>query len=233
MDEYGYIEIVDRVKDFIKSGGEWISSVEVENILMGHPSQRRPNRSACRSTSSWRGSPSSRDGTSSSTVTCSRWRALRALTERFATNLVALVRPALRGKGCGIYVVDMKVAVPDVPAVRYPDIVVTCDPRDLADEHMTRFPILLVEIVSSSTETLDRGSTFAEYRTISSVQEYALVDSRSVHVEVFRRRDVTRWFFEEYGPGDQVVFESVDACMPIESLYEDLTFKQRGPVLVE
>ncbi len=38
MDAYGFIEIVDRVKDFIKSGGEWISSVEVENILMGHPS---------------------------------------------------------------------------------------------------------------------------------------------------------------------------------------------------
>jgi acyl-CoA synthetase (AMP-forming)/AMP-acid ligase II len=38
MDEHGYIEIVDRVKDFIKSGGEWISSVEVENVLMGHPS---------------------------------------------------------------------------------------------------------------------------------------------------------------------------------------------------
>jgi len=38
IDEYGYVEIVDRVKDFIKSGGEWISSVEVENILMGHPS---------------------------------------------------------------------------------------------------------------------------------------------------------------------------------------------------
>jgi len=37
VDEYGYLEIVDRVKDFIKSGGEWISSVEVENILMGHP----------------------------------------------------------------------------------------------------------------------------------------------------------------------------------------------------
>ncbi len=37
VDEYGYMEIVDRVKDFIKSGGEWISSVEVENIMMGHP----------------------------------------------------------------------------------------------------------------------------------------------------------------------------------------------------
>ena len=38
IDEFGYLEIVDRVKDFIKSGGEWISSVEVENLLMGHPS---------------------------------------------------------------------------------------------------------------------------------------------------------------------------------------------------
>ncbi len=37
IDEYGYMEIVDRVKDFIKSGGEWISSVEVENTLMAHP----------------------------------------------------------------------------------------------------------------------------------------------------------------------------------------------------
>lgn len=37
VDEHGYMEIVDRVKDFIKSGGEWISSVEVENTLMGHP----------------------------------------------------------------------------------------------------------------------------------------------------------------------------------------------------
>jgi fatty-acyl-CoA synthase len=37
VDEFGYMEIVDRVKDFIKSGGEWISSVEVENLIMGHP----------------------------------------------------------------------------------------------------------------------------------------------------------------------------------------------------
>ena len=40
VDEYGYMEVVDRVKDFIKSGGEWISSVEVENVIMGHPAVR-------------------------------------------------------------------------------------------------------------------------------------------------------------------------------------------------
>ncbi|HEY5341736.1 MAG TPA: long-chain fatty acid--CoA ligase, partial [Candidatus Aquilonibacter sp.] len=40
VDEYGYLEIVDRVKDFIKSGGEWISSVELENVIMSHASVR-------------------------------------------------------------------------------------------------------------------------------------------------------------------------------------------------
>ena len=59
----------------------------------------------------------------------------------------------------------MKVAVPDVPAIRYPDIVVTCDPRDMDDEQLTRFPTLLIEILSASTETLDRGVKFAEYRS--------------------------------------------------------------------
>jgi Uma2 family endonuclease len=150
-----------------------------------------------------------------------------------STNLVALLRPALRGKRCGLYSADMKVAVPDVPVIRYPDIVVTCDPRDLEDVLITRFPVLLVEIVSASTETLDRGAKFAEYRTIPSVQEYVLVDSRTVRVESFRRRDETRWFFEEYGPGDEVVFDSIDVRVPIESLYEDLTFKRRGRVIVE
>jgi fatty-acyl-CoA synthase len=37
IDEYGYLKIVDRSKDLIKSGGEWISSVDLENALMGHP----------------------------------------------------------------------------------------------------------------------------------------------------------------------------------------------------
>jgi Uma2 family endonuclease len=108
-----------------------------------------------------------------------------------ASNIIALLRPAIRGKQCGVYGADMKVAVPDGPSVRYPDIVVTCDPRDLEDEQITRFPSFIAEIVSASTETLDRGMKFAEYRSIPSLREYMLIDSRTVHVEVFRREPVT------------------------------------------
>ncbi|MDB5072912.1 MAG: hypothetical protein JWM87_4023 [Candidatus Eremiobacteraeota bacterium] len=150
-----------------------------------------------------------------------------------ATNLIAILRPGIRGKGCGLYVADMKVAVPDVPAIRYPDIVVTCDPRDMDDEQLTRFPTLLVEILSASTESLDRGVKFAEYRSIPALQEFVLVDSRTVHVEAYRRSDGGRWAFEEYGPGDDVIFESIDVRIAIESLYEDLTLTRVERVIVE
>jgi len=150
-----------------------------------------------------------------------------------ATNLVSLLRPAIRGKGCGLYVADMKVAVPEIPAIRYPDLVVTCDPRDLKDEQLTRFPTMLVEILSESTEALDRGVKFAEYRAIAALREFVLIDSRAVHVEVYRRDDRNRWFFQEYGAGDEVVFESIGLSIPIEALYEDLTLTRRERIVVE
>jgi Uma2 family endonuclease len=150
-----------------------------------------------------------------------------------ATNLVALLRPAIRGKGCGLYVADMKVVVPDIPAIRYPDVVVTCDPRDLKDEQLTRFPTMLVEILSESTEALDRGVEFVEYRGIAGLHEFVLIDSRAVHVEVYRRGDHNRWFFQEYAAGDEVVFESIGLRIQVEALYEDLTLTRRERIIVE
>lgn len=60
-----------------------------------------------------------------------------------ALNVAALVRPAIRGTGCQAYIADMKVIPPGHRSVRYPDLVITCDDRDLADEQITRFPKLI------------------------------------------------------------------------------------------
>ena len=150
-----------------------------------------------------------------------------------ASNVIALVRPAIRGQKCAVYGADMKVAVRDVPSVRYPDIVVTCDPRDFEDEQITRFPSFIAEILSASTETLDRGVKFAEYRSIPSLREYVLIDSRTVHVEVFRREPGNRWLFEEYGPGCVVVFDAIGLTVPIAALYEDLRLTHVERVVVD
>jgi Uma2 family endonuclease len=143
-----------------------------------------------------------------------------------AVNLAAIVRPAVRGTQFRLYVAGMKVVAPRAPAVRYPDAVVTCDPRDMSDANVTRYPRLIVEILSRSTASEDRGAKFAEYRTIPTLQEYVLVDSEQVAVDVYRRASRT-WTIDTYGPGDQIRFESIGVELAIEALYEDLDL---GPI---
>lgn len=143
-----------------------------------------------------------------------------------AVNLAAIVRPAVRGTQCRLYLADMKVVAPRAPAVRYPDAVVTCDPRDMSDANVTRHPRLIVEILSRSTASEDRGTKFAEYRPIPALQEYVLVDSEQVAVDAYRRA-THGWTIDAYGPGDRIVFESIGVEVAIEALYEDLDL---GPV---
>lgn len=138
-----------------------------------------------------------------------------------ALNLAALVRPAIRKTGCQAYLADMKVIPPALRSVRYPDLVLTCDPRDLADEQTTRFPKLIVEVLSRGTASVDRGQKFEEYRRIPTLQEYVLIDSTQVSVEVLRRgNDV--WIFTEYGPGASFRLESIALEIRVNDLYEDI-----------
>lgn len=143
-----------------------------------------------------------------------------------ALNLAALVRPAIRGTGCQAYIADMKVIPPGNRSVRYPDLVMTCDDRDLADQHITRFPKLIVEVLSPGTSSVDRGDKFEEYRRIPTLEEYLLVDSTRVLVELFRR-SADGWDFKEYGPGSVFRLESIPLAIRVDDLYEDI---ERGPL---
>ena len=67
-------------------------------------------------------------------------------------------------------------------------LVVTCDPRDATEPLAKRHPSLICEVLSESTEAYDRGGKFAAYRTLESLNEYLLMDSRRRAVEVFRRQ---------------------------------------------
>jgi len=138
-----------------------------------------------------------------------------------ALNLAALIRPAIRKTGCRAYIADMKVIPPGLRSVRYPDLVLTCDPRDLADEQVTRFPKLIVEVLSRSTAATDRGEKFEEYRRIPTLEEYVIVDSTQVSVEVLRRGE-DLWTFRDYGPGTAFRLESVGLEITVNDLYEDL-----------
>jgi Uma2 family endonuclease len=107
----------------------------------------------------------------------------------------ATLRQHLKGTPCRAHVSDMKVQVHASNSFFYPDVVVTSAPVDLANPKAVAIehPVLLVEVLSPSTAAFDRGGKFAHYRLLDSLQEYMLIDSDTVQVDVFRRNAANRW----------------------------------------
>ncbi|MEG4799976.1 Uma2 family endonuclease [Microcoleus sp. ARI1-B5] len=105
----------------------------------------------------------------------------------------------------------------------YPDVMVTCDDRD-NDPQLVQFPSLIVEVLSPSTEALDRGAKFAKYRQFSTLQEYVLVQVEQPGVELFRRSEQGLWVLSEYNLGDSLLLESVNVEIAIGDLYRQVQF---------
>lgn len=140
-------------------------------------------------------------------------------------NLAFLLRQHLRGSGCRVYMAEMKVRIRQDKAFFYPDVMVTCDPADARHNQFKQAPVLVVEVLSPSTEAYDRGGKFALYRELASLQEYVLVDPRSYQVDVFRRTPQDRWELSSYS-GEEGLLElaSVGLTCPLQAVYEDVDF---------
>jgi Uma2 family endonuclease len=139
-----------------------------------------------------------------------------------ALNLAVALKGHLRGGPCRVYISDMKVRVEPADAFYYPDVMVTCDPRDRAGEYYKQHPCLIVEVLSPTTEAFDRGDKFAAYRRLESLEEYILVDTRNMAVDAFRRGPDGHWVLHPLRAGDEVVFSSVDLHCPMAALYENV-----------
>jgi Uma2 family endonuclease len=138
-------------------------------------------------------------------------------------NLTALFVNHLRGSGCISHSGDVKVYMPALEVFYYPDQLVTCDEeKGGARKDFILHPKLLIEVLSKSTAAFDRGDKFADYQTISSLEEYVLVHQEQVIVERFSRKADNLWVPKIYQVGDQVEFASIGLICPIEFLYENV-----------
>jgi Uma2 family endonuclease len=129
---------------------------------------------------------------------------------RVVNNLGAELRQALKGTPCQVFHEGMKLQVAD-DAVLYPDLFVTCDPADLATEQIFRAPVLVVEVLSPSTQGHDRSRKFALYRRLASLREYLLVDPDTRRVEAFRRTADDKWVLHDMSEADTLEV----ACLSI------------------
>ena len=141
-----------------------------------------------------------------------------------AGNLIALLKPHLRGSGCRVLGSDGKIGVTDNGPFLYPDVSVACDRRDRGALKFARHPQLIAEVLSPSTEAYDRGEKFALYRRLESLKEYVLISSEAISVDVFRLNEKHRWELIPYGEGDEIQLLSVNLSFRVEQLYEDIEF---------
>ncbi|HYX17550.1 MAG TPA: Uma2 family endonuclease [Nostoc sp.] len=140
-------------------------------------------------------------------------------------NLFAMLRNHLRGSGCQAYISDTKAHIESINIYYYPDVIVSCDQRDRAFNNFLRYPSLIVEVLSPTTEAFDRGDKFADYRQIEPLQEYVVVSQTRLNVECFRRNSEKQWVLYPYKQQDIIHLASVDFRCAVADLYEDVTFE--------
>ena len=150
-------------------------------------------------------------------------------------NISGELRNLLKGSGCETYASDMWVSTPTTTSYFYPDVVVVCEEPHFEDDvfDILLNPIVLVEVLSPSTEAYDRGEKFGHYRQLASLQAYVLVSQDKVLVEHYRRQEnqetapITRkdWVFTDFQAlEDSLPLTAIQCELPLQEIYERVTF---------
>ncbi len=138
-----------------------------------------------------------------------------------ATELHFLIAQHLRGRSCRWHTSDMRVLLPSGDYT-YPDVSVVCGERKFADSHFDTLtnPTLLVEILSPSTESYDRGQKARLYRAIPSLRELLLISQESYDVELYRRQEGGSWaLYEASGLDGTIELASIGYTLKLRDLY--------------
>ena len=139
------------------------------------------------------------------------------------TNLVRELSLQLKRRPCEVYTNDQRVRVPETGLYTYPDVVVVCGEPSFEDESVDTLlnPVLIVEVLSPTTEAYDRGKKFAGYRTIPTLAEYVLISQDKAHVEQFLRQVGGDWLFTATsGRERSVSLASIQCELALEEIYD-------------
>jgi len=137
-------------------------------------------------------------------------------------NLVGEIRQQLKGRQCTVCPSDQRVRVPENDYT-YPDVVVVCGEPRLEDEHLDILlnPILIIEVLSTTTEAYDRGKKFQLSQEIYSLVEYVLVAQDQHRVERFLRQDGNEWLLTTTtGLESTVSLTSIQCTLDLAEIYD-------------
>lgn len=140
-----------------------------------------------------------------------------------ALNVGAELRNQLKNRPCRVYPSDMKVHIAADDVGAYPDVMVVCGERAFHDgrRDLITNPILIVEVLSDSTEAYDRGDKFHHYRRLGSLQAYLLLSQTRMQAELFLRQPDGTWSLSSYeGPTDSIPLHLIEAELSLAEVYD-------------
>lgn len=138
-------------------------------------------------------------------------------------NVYLAVGIALKGKKCQPYGSDLRIHIPENTLYTYPDISIICNDfiSSPDDEDSAVQPTVIIEILSPATRNYDRGEKFMLYRDIKTLKDYILIDSESIHSEVFSINQNNLWELKEYKhTSDNLIISSIHFAMALHDIYE-------------
>ena len=145
-----------------------------------------------------------------------------------ASILNAILRINLRGKPYSIFIADQRLWIPEKKLYTYPDVMIVERPIQLqiGRKDTVTNPIFIAAILSQSTKNYDKDEKFSAYRTISSFQEYLLIDQYSQHIEHYSKSGFNQWIFREYNNAeDYINLTSTNCKISLLEVYDDIEFK--------
>lgn len=143
---------------------------------------------------------------------------------RIGRNFLTMLTLHLQGKGCEAFNSDAKVQIAASNDYVYPDVSVTCDDRDKTATKFISHPCLIVEVLSPSTAAYDRRDKFNLYRRSDSLQDYVLVDTQKIEIDIYSKNERGRWEILSYVAGDAIELRSIDLTFSIEQVFENIIF---------
>jgi len=139
------------------------------------------------------------------------------------SNLFSALHSQLRGTLSEVYANNMRVKVNSTGMYTYPDVVVAFDKPTFEDQQMDTLlnPILIIEVLSHSTEGDDRGAKFLHYRNLPSLQDYLLVSQHDIRIEHYTRQADHCWLLTEYQQYDErIALDSIGCAVLVLDVYE-------------
>jgi Uma2 family endonuclease len=152
------------------------------------------------------------------------------LHDQIMGNSYDLLRNQLRGRDCRIFTNNMQIKVPAAPPYRYGDGSVVCGSVEIErfnGADLLINPVLIIEVLSPSTEAYDRGDKFTYYKSIPGFREYLLIAQHRPHITHYVKSDTGKWDYEETNDlSSSIYLPTIDCTLALSEVYREVAFGQ-------